>query len=67
MLAESRRIFKPENEHDAQIIADLARSAEDFYLEKAKNQVINEVKKWLEFRGYEPSDELAKQFLTQRL
>lgn len=53
--------------HDAEMIASLAISAEEYYLEQARELAIKQIKSWLEFRGYEATDELAKQFLSGRI
>ncbi|MDJ0579073.1 hypothetical protein [Crocosphaera sp.] len=67
MLTKKHAIFNTENEHDAEIIAELARNAEEQCLEKARESVLQQVKQWLEFRGYQATDELAGQFLTGRI
>lgn len=67
MLTEKYAIFNDKNQHDAEMIAGLAISAEDYYLEQARQSIIEEVKRWLKFRGYEATEELAKQFLTGRI
>ncbi|MDJ0579067.1 hypothetical protein [Crocosphaera sp.] len=67
MLTKKHPIFESKNIHDAEMIANIARDTEEFYLQKAREATITQIKSLLRVKGYRVTDELAEEFLTGRI